>query len=216
MTTESLYAAPRKQFERETSEHQTTVLHDDGLYRHLRFAKPGTRIWSFDIVTWPGHLSIAGDIGDGWTFSREPDMIRFFTPATKLDINPGYWWEKLPQQLRKAAKVFDDEALRKHAHEAIDEWCIDLEDGAEVAAERARAVAAFDEGWEWTTADYPHQAEYVRDFEFEDSSGRTHRFYDTWEWDSEGWDHHYLLACFAIAYGVEKYTASRKVAEAGR
>lgn len=213
-TRELPYAAARRQFASETTEHQMTVIHDDGLYRHLRFAKPGTSIWSFELVTWPGNLAITGDIGNGWSFSREADMIRFFAPSSKVDINPSYWWEKMPEQLRRAAKVYDDEALRVHAHETIGEWEIDHEDDAVCEAERARAIAAFDEDWTWTTADYAHQAEYVRDFIFTDVTGATHQFYDTWEWETEGWDHHFLLACFAIAYGVHEYRTA-KAAEGG-
>ncbi len=41
-------------FLKDVREHRMTVLHDSGIYRHLRFQKPGTVIGQFDIVTWPG------------------------------------------------------------------------------------------------------------------------------------------------------------------
>lgn len=42
-------------------------------------------------MTWPGHLSITGDVG-GYTFCRLRDMFEFFRGG---QINPGYWGEKL-------------------------------------------------------------------------------------------------------------------------
>lgn len=72
------YAHAYADFLSETAEHQLVVLHDDGLYCHLRIQKPGTRMWSWDITTWPGHLATSGDIADGYMFTREPDMIQFF------------------------------------------------------------------------------------------------------------------------------------------
>ena len=30
-------------------------------------------------------------------------------------------------------------------------------------------------------------------------------FSDTWEWDLREWDYHYLMACYAIAWGIQKY-----------
>ena len=46
-----------------TDKHELHVLHSDGLYRHLRFQAPGTGMWHWDLVTWPGSLAIRGDIG---------------------------------------------------------------------------------------------------------------------------------------------------------
>lgn len=76
------------------AEHELTVLRDDGPYRHLRCAKPGTYVYGFDIVTWPGYLCICGDIGC-WTFSRITNMIEFFGKNLGMGINPHYWSEKL-------------------------------------------------------------------------------------------------------------------------
>ncbi|MEN5374297.1 hypothetical protein [Stenotrophomonas hibiscicola] len=41
-------------FEKDTAEHQMEVLLDNGVYRHLRFKRPGSYAFSFDVVTWPG------------------------------------------------------------------------------------------------------------------------------------------------------------------
>lgn len=73
--------------------HTMTVLRDDGPYRHLRFATPGTRMYAYDLITWPGSLCFQGDYGT-WVFSRQEDMFAFFAQDTG-DINPGYWAEKV-------------------------------------------------------------------------------------------------------------------------
>jgi hypothetical protein len=57
------YTCPKEQFLRDVSEHVLTVLRDDGADRHLRFRKPGTGCYGFDLLTWPGHLLITGDCG---------------------------------------------------------------------------------------------------------------------------------------------------------
>ncbi|MFJ2420206.1 hypothetical protein [Streptomyces brevispora] len=98
------YAQAYADFLRETAEHQLVVLHDDGLYLHLRIQKPGTRTWSWDVTTWPGHLATSGDIADGYMFTREPDMIGVFDrPKDHRDyysdgapsIDVRYWAQKL-------------------------------------------------------------------------------------------------------------------------
>ncbi|KFK87785.1 hypothetical protein IX27_17945 [Streptomyces sp. JS01] len=38
-----------------------TVLHEDGLYRHLVFADPAGGFYRFDLVTWPHNLMLRGD-----------------------------------------------------------------------------------------------------------------------------------------------------------
>ena len=39
-----------------------SIERDDGLYRHLRFKSSGTNTYYFDLVTWPGYLTVTGDM----------------------------------------------------------------------------------------------------------------------------------------------------------
>src|SRR5690606_1795679 len=72
--------------------HEMTVLLDDGLYRHLRFARPDSYCMSFSLVTWPGYLAYSGDMGN-FVFTRLPDMFAFFRGP--LDsMSRDYWAEK--------------------------------------------------------------------------------------------------------------------------
>ena len=77
----------------DTAFHRLEIIRDDGLYRHLRMKQPGTSCYYFDIITWPGYLTVTGDMGT-WTFSRIADMFDFFGPWQD-GINTGYWSEKL-------------------------------------------------------------------------------------------------------------------------
>jgi hypothetical protein len=105
-------------FDQVVTEHEMTVLQDDGgVYRHLRFRHPGTVIYSFNLITWPGHLAIAGDCG-AFMFARTHDMFEFFEASTNGAINPHYWSEKLtaPRQhgvrkVRRDRAVYDYQFL---------------------------------------------------------------------------------------------------------
>jgi hypothetical protein len=67
-------------FMRNTAHHNVIIERDEGVYRHLIFKAPGTNSYRFDIITWPGYLTVTGDMGT-WTFSRERDMITQFFPV---------------------------------------------------------------------------------------------------------------------------------------
>ena len=106
-------ADSKAKFVSDTDEHQMTILHDDGVYRHLRFKAPGTRFYWFDLVTWPGHLSITGDMG-AFTFARVQDMFTFFYGH---DINPGYWGEKV---IAGEVKAYSEDVFREWVDEELD------------------------------------------------------------------------------------------------
>jgi hypothetical protein len=89
MTTQQ--KTPLERFQETISEHQLTVIHDDGLHRHMRCARPQSSDRYFNITTWPGFLCISGDMGC-YVFQRVTDMFQFFR-SDDLAINPGYWAE---------------------------------------------------------------------------------------------------------------------------
>ena len=93
-------------FTRDTANHTMIVLHDDGLYRHLRFqdttwrpplTKPlKSSFYWFDLITAPGTMIFEGD-GESYVFRREEDMIGFFrSSAYKGRPNLHYWQERSP------------------------------------------------------------------------------------------------------------------------
>ncbi|MEU9602628.1 hypothetical protein AB0E06_38285 [Streptomyces sp. NPDC048109] len=131
----------------ETAEHQLVVLHDDGLYRHLRIQKPGTRMWSWNITTWPGHLATSGDIADGYMFTRELDMIQFFARndsqqsyysdgAPSIDVH--YWAEKLCGGRSYEVKRYDADVFLQLVREPLEQH---EELGSEVQEFREKKLA---------------------------------------------------------------------------
>lgn len=105
------YAEIRARFERETAKHVMTVLHDDGLYRHLRFMNPKHSAYWFELITVPHALIFRGD-GESFVFSRLEDMFMFFRSGIRKDgsieINPGYWDEKLTSDRDSATRYSED------------------------------------------------------------------------------------------------------------
>ena len=102
---------PYTHFCKNTENHRLRILHDDGLYRHLRMQSDNekgqpTVIWYWDIITWPGSLAIRGDVADGYIFTRDPDMLEFFSlrpdryrdDAPKIDMHN--WAQKLAYEHR--------------------------------------------------------------------------------------------------------------------
>lgn len=199
------YPKVYESFVHHTTDHEMVVLHDDGLYRHLRFKAPGTMMWHFDLITWPGHLSIAGDIGDGFTFTREADMLTWFDHGQAAgEINPGYWAQKMPHHIKH--KSFSEDIFRQRVREDVADYREEL-----LPAERASFTAALERDVLGESAEYEHTArEALDDFRFTaESSGREFEFTDTWEWSFSDYDHHFLLACNAILWGAQTYRASK-------
>lgn len=174
----------------EVTEHELTVLKDDGLYRHLRFKRPGSSLYWFDIITWPYHLVIDGDL-QSFHFSREEDMLSFFEFGSG-DINPDYWAEKLrgsveirtysAERFRQSVfeRFWEDRLRRDENAELWREICRDVLDAAYLGEDEARFA--------------------VEHFEFDG-----YRFTDAFEMDFRELDHHYLLSCHAIRWGIRQY-----------
>ena len=207
---ESLRKAAER-FDDETKHHKLTILHDDGLYRHLRFmsqppGKPPESAYWFELITVPGSLTFRGD-GESFVFARERDMILFFRSnpdRNTIRISPDYWAEKLTSS-RDAAKVYSREVFEQHVAEDLEE-----------AEERWPGVT---DGWT-LHADDP----FDYDLDHEDSARQalvdfrhiaaghdsTFEFTDTWEWDLKDFDWWYLWACHAIVWGIARYDEARK------
>lgn len=109
-------------FHKDTTAHRLTVLLDDGPYRHLRWAKPGTGECAIEVTSIPGSLIVTGDMGS-WTFHRHgsTDLLTegFFTGNARFDR----WASKLEAaDTRVGLRDFSEETLRATVEEAIEEW----------------------------------------------------------------------------------------------
>ncbi len=200
--------------------HQMQILHESGLYRHIRFRQPTTSNLWFDLVTWPNCLTIHGDMGT-WTFSRVEDMFEFFRDS-ELRINASYWAEKLRHGTfggRDGAKVWDQDTFKTHLLDQL-ENNYDLE-GTKLAEVK---VAVEEEIFQRHDGDGPHMmrfAAYEFSYEFEEDRWRTG--YDhqrTWKFHFEGMDlpdgmvyaYHFLWCLYAIVWGIQRWDARVEVA----
>ena len=88
---QELQSRVESQFAKNTANHNVEIHQDDGLYRHLKCTNNGSQVYRFDLITWPGHLTITGDMGC-YTWARVPDMFAFVRGSIK---STSYFTEKL-------------------------------------------------------------------------------------------------------------------------
>lgn len=200
-------------FTKNTAAHQLAILRDDGIYRHLRVKRPNSGAFSFDIITWPGHLAITGDMGAS-VFSRVNDMFDFFRDDDgDLGINPGYWSEKLvandgesmkfsPENFEKLIRERYEEHIKEHSGddgekpEWADELWDDLADsvvGAESVDNTHFRMSSFSGGYGDSTFEFTDIQEYFRSM--------------------LEYDYHLLWRMFAIVYAIRLYDAAKAQAE---
>jgi len=115
------YDEVKKAFQDDTKDHKMEVLHDSGVYRHLKFTNNGSNIFRFDVVTYPGHLIISGDCGC-FVFQRLTDMFEF-----NNWLSFGYVKEKCIAPDRNSGyEEFDFDVLKKSVNEYFDYWYDDI------------------------------------------------------------------------------------------
>jgi hypothetical protein len=194
-----------------TLKHEMTIIREDGVHRHIRFAEPGTGFWAYEIITWPGYLTIVGDFADGFVFKRTTDMLDFFGQnVIPGHINADYWAEKLTRGGRDQAKEYSEETFRALVTKYADELANEADFGR--TDRKAFFLAIRDEVFADVYGnDLAHSA--VHNFTFIDSAGEKHQFYDTYEWEFTGYSRDYLLGCHAILHAAQTFRA-HKLAEA--
>ncbi|MET9956683.1 hypothetical protein ABZ135_34765 [Streptomyces sp. NPDC006339] len=175
-----------------TARHSMTVLHSDGLYRHLRFMNPRTSEYWFDIVTWPGSLTYRGDVGEDYVFTRVEDMLTFFR-SRNGGINPHYWAEKLGGG-RRSVREYSETLLRQRVVEQF------IEDARwnGVPAGTGKELRT------WVLNDDLSE-EYQARRVLEDFAYEGYGFSDLWEWDFHDYKPEFLWACHAIVWGIRRY-----------
>jgi hypothetical protein len=189
-------------FAGDVDEHQMKVIRADGVYRHLRFRKPGTRTYWFDIVTWPGTLCINGDCGT-YVFSRLTDMFEFFRSKGNTDyINPSYWAEKCDAQDKQdGITEFCQKTFRRAVIERVrDYW--------RESGEFSKQLECFRELREDVlNADNEHDA-YRALYEF--NSG-DFEFTDCWEMRFKEYTGRFIWNCRAIIWAIAQWDARRDI-----
>lgn len=212
-------------FARDTADHRMTVLHDDGLYRHLRFRSEANSFYWFDLITVPGSLIFRGD-GQSFVFARLTDMFEFFRGPVGR-INPGYWAEKLTSSREDGVTKYDEEIFEARVKELVAE-AIEYGDGLEGLAADVQ-TEVFESGY---LADEPEARRLLENYQFykvgaDRYSGGMRRvdgvmtyvarkrpdfeFTEVWEMNFRDYDWWFLWACHAIVWGIASYDAGQPV-----
>lgn len=228
--------AAGERFAKDTENHTLTVLHDDGHYKHLLFKTPGASWYWYEIITWPGCLTISGDMGT-WTFRPygNTDVIGWFRTdrphGHDYRINPHYWAEKLQNGVnggRDNAQEYDKDVLADHLRTAVADraddhgWPADVKAealnylnanllhyfGSEGNQSESRDMEAAYE-FEWTTTRaVPTRPSYLG------AADVTEKFKVTFDWDTvydcapyRAYTPHFLWVCHAIVTGIDQYDA---------
>jgi hypothetical protein len=191
----------KKDFDNNILEHVVSVCRDDGVYRHLRCRRPGTIVFGFDIVTWPGYLAITGDMGC-YVFSRLNDMFDFFGKCGVKDgINPQYWGEKLQAPDSRDVTEFDLEVYK----ECVEEWRDEmLEDIPEDEQEEFIGMVESHLLWDF---EFEHEAyESLSSFHTRQVTEITNYS----EWNFRSYKYHYIWCLYAIVWAIGKYCEEKK------
>ena len=190
--------------------HEMTVIRDEGLHRHLRFKRPESITMYFDLITWPGHLCLTGDMGT-YVFSRIEDMFEFFRtddtyakshPERKLFINTGYWGEKLLSISRSGGyREFSSDKFEAAVKSDFEESKFESENQKEsVWNDIENSVLC-----------YVHDSEYASmQAAIDYKSDYGHSFYDFWEHSFKEYTFHYIWCLYAIVWGIGVYDEEMK------
>lgn len=190
-------------FLKDVSQHQIEVLKEEGLFRQVRFAKPGCSDMQFDLVTWPGHLCYTGDMGT-YVFARVADMFDFFSRGAPGRINPDYWGEKVQAADRDGVLAFDTVQFEKAVKCELIQW---LRDNAEVTTKDERREL-WDEVMDEVIAGEGLPMHRVHQFgHYVSEEAGDFYFENLYERDLQTHTERFLWCCHAIAWGVRQYKA---------
>lgn len=183
----------KEEFLKCVENHQLTVAHDDELYRHIILSNGDSWYDRFEIVTWPGHLSYSGDLGD-YTFQRLDDMFKFFRGHD--EPNPSYWSEKLQSVDRHGGFAeFSQEIFMDHLKQDSKYWDYDNKEKRKADQEDIEEYFQYFEN--------EIEAKSAADSYISPFGG--HRFVDFWEHDVTDYTYRFVFACYAIPWAIGKY-----------
>lgn len=221
----------QKEFLNDVASHTMTIIRNDGVYRHIRFAEPGTSCMHFDLITWPGYLCYTGDMGT-YVFTRLRDMFEFFRRSDKsYRIDYRYWAEKVEAadkgdglrefsyakfqsyirewitEREEESKPDDDEPeeLAKHAA-AYAELRAEVE--SEVVHEDENEVRCYD-----AANDFRHDGEAWRAYYGKEACFEFADLGDGFDSGTHEYTRRFVWCCYALAWGVEQYDNAMTAAE---
>ena len=185
----------KENFLDDVKNHKMSVMLNNGLHRHLRFRTNNSFIHSFDVVTYPHHLVISGDMGT-YVFSRLEDMFEFF----HYDREPNfhYWAEKLKAGIHEE---YSEEKLRKNVNYHLDEFLsynndITEDDKNQILSDVEDLLNGQD-----------HTFEHVVINELMDFHSLGYNiFEDFYQYDNNELTYHYQWCCYAIQHAIKEFS----------
>jgi hypothetical protein len=186
-------------FLQNVEKHVMTIVKEDGVHRHLRFAQPGTQNQYFDIITSPGRLFFVGDMGDV-LFERDRDMFEFFRCSTdELRIQASHWAEKVTAVGKEGVSRFSWGVFCEN----LRGWVVNGEDSAADTA----ALSTLNDILSDADQDYIGAQAILREYnvDFEDDVGI--ELTDFSEYSHDEYTVHFLWACYAIVWAVKQWDA---------
>lgn len=198
MTARRHEQAARADFEKRAPEYTMTVGIDERTHRHLKFSINNSAVFGFNIITWPGHLAISGDMGC-FVFSRLTDMFEFFR-GKPGEINPAYWAEKIQATAKHEGH---EEYSAARFREEIMYWLTDQDENPDVDPDLLEAVEDVvliyeDEG----------ESQAIR-AAMEFTHDGKHVFQDFYEVSCREYTYHYLWCLHAIVWAISQYDESK-------
>ncbi|PWJ81561.1 hypothetical protein C7441_11093 [Pseudaminobacter salicylatoxidans] len=187
--------AMKATFLKNITNHQMTVHHADGVFRHLSFRQSGSFTYHFNITTWPGYLCISGDMGS-FVFARLRDMFEFFRGER---INSGYWAEKLTAHDRHGGhRTFSHDLYKAALEHDFAQWTFGSDE------DRARSWEAIADEWTGilgasTTNEAVRQA---LDWKCHISD---QEFVDFWDHELEEYSYQFIWSCHAIQWAIARF-----------
>ena len=188
------------------SEHELTIIQDDGVHRHLMCRRPKDHEHSYTywygIVTWPGYLIIYGDMGE-YCFSRTNDMFCFFRyyEEDKLRINRSYWAEKLQStDVRSGHSDFCYKTYLNTVGERLMQYVDDYEE--ELVEDEMCGILLEEIRDHFTWVEDERSAyEQALTFYFQ---GRE-VLDDFWEHRLKDYNYHFVWCLYAIVWAIREY-----------
>lgn len=208
-----------ERFLKDVETHQMTIIQNDGVYRHIRFSKPGTSCYRFDLITWPGYLCYTGDMGT-YVFTRLQDMFDFFRRGSRdgewHKIDMRYWAEKCEASDKSdGIRQFSEELFKRNVMEHLIDWI--RSHRQETTKEERRGL------WDAVISEVINAEDdnggmrkqiAANDFHHEVSFNLTFYFQDFWERSVTEYSFRFVWCCFALAWGIAKYDETQIVKQA--
>ena len=200
-------AEATERFPGDVAGHEIMILQDSGLYRHIRFKNPASSHYWFELVTWPGHLAIDGDMGC-YGFSREHDMFSWFRGGRE---EYDYWAGKVIAGGR-LPKEYSPDRVR----ETVMDWAREFDADGErdhtnfVRRNQSMADIMANELHDIDLEDEAETKRRLADFSYKDENMRKiYPFSYLGDWDFTDFRFHFIWCCLAITWGISEYDKYR-------